>query len=208
MLIFDEIITGFRMGVGGAQRAVGVVPDLTTLGKAMANGIPIAAFGGRRAIMDLLGQRRVVHGGTYNGHPLGMAAIAATLEALGEDGGAAYLRMTENLSRLKAIFAAHAERREIPLHFRGTATIGVFHPLAQRAGFREYFGVETLTTTALLSRTLARYGILVCPMSRLYLCLAFTGDDLDFLDERLGHAWDEAARTLAKLRPRQRQRRP
>ncbi|MEV0714334.1 aspartate aminotransferase family protein [Asanoa sp. NPDC050611] len=78
LLIFDEVITGFRIGPGGAQEALGVTPDLTVLGKALANGFPVAAVVGKRSYMGLLAER-VVQGGTYNTQSLAMAATLATL---------------------------------------------------------------------------------------------------------------------------------
>jgi glutamate-1-semialdehyde 2,1-aminomutase len=77
VLIFDEVITGFRVALGGAQARLGVTPDLATYAKAIANGFPLAAVAGRREIMDLLNQG-VVHGGTYNASPATAAAAAAT----------------------------------------------------------------------------------------------------------------------------------
>ncbi len=74
VLIFDEVISGFRLGLGGAQRELGVTPDLTIVAKAMANGVPIAAFGGRRDLMELLVDGRVSHAGTYNGGGISVAA--------------------------------------------------------------------------------------------------------------------------------------
>jgi glutamate-1-semialdehyde 2,1-aminomutase len=86
LLIFDEIKTGFRHGVGGYQAVCGVRPDLTTLGKAIANGYPLAAVGGRADVMALFATsdpaRRVMIAGTYNGHPVPCAAAVATLEKL------------------------------------------------------------------------------------------------------------------------------
>ena len=83
VLIFDEVITGFRHGLGGYQAAVGVTPDLTTLGKAIANGFPLAALVGRA---DLMEHTRpggdVFFAGTYNGHPLAVAAALATIDIL------------------------------------------------------------------------------------------------------------------------------
>src|SRR5439155_24357410 len=73
LLIFDEVIS-FRVRPGGAQEMYGVTPDLTTLGKIIGGGLPVAAFGGRADVMELLDPRREpnpAHGGTYNGHPLG-----------------------------------------------------------------------------------------------------------------------------------------
>jgi len=83
-LIFDEVITGFRLSAGGAQKRFGVTPDLATFGKAIANGFPVAALAGRADLMEQFGLGRVMHGGTYNGHPVTMAATAATLKALKE----------------------------------------------------------------------------------------------------------------------------
>ncbi len=85
LLIFDEVITGFRHGLGGYQAICGVTPDLTTLGKAIANGFPIAAVAGRREHMERFNTTRTgdVHfGGTYNGNAIGVEAALATIEHL------------------------------------------------------------------------------------------------------------------------------
>jgi len=81
ILIFDEVITGFRLSPGGAQQIFGVTPDLATFGKAIANGFPVAAVAGRADILDLT-TAGVVHGGTYNAQPVAMAATVATLQQL------------------------------------------------------------------------------------------------------------------------------
>jgi glutamate-1-semialdehyde 2,1-aminomutase len=85
VLIFDEVITGFRLGPGGAQSRFGVTPDLAGFAKAIASGFPVAAVAGRADIMDQF-QHGVVHGGTYNGQAVAMAACVATLERLGQPG--------------------------------------------------------------------------------------------------------------------------
>jgi glutamate-1-semialdehyde 2,1-aminomutase len=88
VLVFDEIITGFRHGLGGFQQICGVMPDLTTLGKAMANGYPISALGGRRELMELFSTtpgRPAFFAGTFNGHPAMAAAALATLRKLEEE---------------------------------------------------------------------------------------------------------------------------
>ncbi|WFE61185.1 aspartate aminotransferase family protein [Micromonospora sp. WMMD712] len=85
VLVFDEVITGFRHDLGGWQRISGVTPDLTTLGKAIANGYPIGALGGRADLMDLFSTRPgapAFFAGTYNGHPAVVAAALATLGKL------------------------------------------------------------------------------------------------------------------------------
>jgi glutamate-1-semialdehyde 2,1-aminomutase len=96
VLCFDEIITGFRMGLSGAQGVVGVTPDLTTFGKGIAGGIPFSAVAGKAAIMDLMTSRKVVGAGTFNGYPLGVAAALASISILEKDGGALYKCWDEN----------------------------------------------------------------------------------------------------------------
>jgi len=85
VLIFDEVITGFRHGLGGYQKVCGITPDLTTLGKAMANGFPMAAVCGKAEIMDRFNTRTggdTFFAGTYNGNAVGCAAALATMEVL------------------------------------------------------------------------------------------------------------------------------
>jgi glutamate-1-semialdehyde 2,1-aminomutase len=87
LLIFDEIITGFRVGWGGAQELYGVTPDLTALGKIIGGGFPVGAYGGRRDIMQMVAPAGPVYqAGTLSGNPVAMAAGLETLRALGEPG--------------------------------------------------------------------------------------------------------------------------
>jgi glutamate-1-semialdehyde 2,1-aminomutase len=87
LLIFDEVMTGFRLGLGGAQGMLGVRPDLTAFGKVIGGGMPVGAFGGRAEIMDQLAPDGPVYqAGTLSGHPLAMAAGIAQLKVL-ERGG-------------------------------------------------------------------------------------------------------------------------
>jgi glutamate-1-semialdehyde 2,1-aminomutase len=87
LLIFDEILCAFRMGVGGAQEYLGVTPDLCTIGKAVGGGFPISAFGGRRDIMEtLMPQGTCQHSGTYNGHVVSVAAAIAAVKSYREPG--------------------------------------------------------------------------------------------------------------------------
>ncbi len=86
MLIYDEIVTGFRLARGGAAEYFGVTPDLNIFSKAIGGGFPISAFAGRRAIMEQVGSNIIKHGGTYNGNPLCSAAALYTLRKLNEPG--------------------------------------------------------------------------------------------------------------------------
>ena len=86
LLIFDEVLTGLRVGPGGAQELYGVRPDLTVLAKTLAAGFPVAAVGGRREIMEMVVDGRTMHGGTYNSSPLACAAVVAALQVSGRPG--------------------------------------------------------------------------------------------------------------------------
>ena len=100
LLVFDEVITGFRVAPGGAQELYGVIPDLTVLGKIIGGGLPVGAYGGRADLMDLVAPAGPVYqAGTLSGHPLVMAAGEATLRRLTQD---VYRRVEEQAARLEA----------------------------------------------------------------------------------------------------------
>jgi glutamate-1-semialdehyde 2,1-aminomutase len=88
ILVFDEVITGFRHDLGGYQKICGVTPDLTAMGKSMANGFPVAAIAGKAELMDRFATQAggdVFYSGTYNGHPVTMAAALAVIETLEDE---------------------------------------------------------------------------------------------------------------------------
>ncbi len=103
LLILDEVITGFRVGPGGAAALHGIEPDLATYGKIIGGGMPVGMYGGRREFMELLAPLGPVYqAGTLSGNPVTMAAGIATLEVLLAGGGAAYRRLEELGARLAA----------------------------------------------------------------------------------------------------------
>ena len=112
LLIFDEVMTGFRVARGGAQARYGVMPDLTTLGKIIGGGLPVGALGGRREIMDRLApEGDVYQAGTLSGNPLAVAAGIATLDLLNEAVYASLAANTELMAReLKALGQKHGRR--------------------------------------------------------------------------------------------------
>jgi glutamate-1-semialdehyde 2,1-aminomutase len=150
LLVFDEVITGFRLALGGAQARFGVKPDLTTLGKIIGGGMPIGAYGGRAALMDLVAPAGPVYqAGTLSGHPLSMAAGIATLAELTPD---RYVALEETVSELAAglVDAAAAARwpaavaRVGPLltvFVRPTVPTDAAEALAaDRAAYARFFG--------------------------------------------------------------------
>jgi glutamate-1-semialdehyde 2,1-aminomutase len=106
VLIFDEVKTGFRHAIGGYAQISGVRPDLAVYGKAIANGYPIAALGGKKALMDYFIHpdlsKRVLLAGTYNAHPVPTVAAIATIERLLEDDGAVYRHVEKMGARIEA----------------------------------------------------------------------------------------------------------
>ncbi|GBF72503.1 aspartate aminotransferase family protein [Paenibacillus sp. 598K] len=99
VMILDEVITGFRLGLGGAHGKLGIQPDLITIGKALGGGVAISAVAGRRELMSLIEDGTVSHLGTLNGNGVATAAALATIDVLASDDGAAYATM-EHTARL------------------------------------------------------------------------------------------------------------
>ena len=116
VLIFDEVITGFRLGIGGAQEWYGIRPDMTTLGKIVGGGMPMAVYGGRREIMENVAPvGKVYQAGTLSGNPIATTAGIRTLELLMEDPDI-YTRIESNAKKLAEAFRARAKRLGIPVH--------------------------------------------------------------------------------------------
>jgi len=117
ILIFDEVITGFRVARGGAVELYGVVPDLAVYGKAIGGGWPVAALAGRAELMDRIGSGRVNHSGTFNGSVMAAAAVIATQRILAED--PPYDRIAEYGTALMKGLADVAKDHDLALHLHG-----------------------------------------------------------------------------------------
>jgi glutamate-1-semialdehyde 2,1-aminomutase len=150
LLIFDEVMTGFRLALGGAQERFGLKPDLSCFGKIIGGGLPVGAFGGRAEIMDCLAPVGPVYqAGTLSGNPLAMAAGLAALEEL--SAGGVYAKLEETGAALEAGLTEAARSAKIAMRFNriGSMFCGYFtdqpvHNLADalrsdRARFAKYF---------------------------------------------------------------------
>ena len=127
LLVFDEVITGFRLGRGGAQARFGITPDLTTLGKIIGGGMPIGAYGGRADLMDLVAPAGPVYqAGTLSGHPLSMAAGIATLGEL-DEGRYAALEASAVALATGLTEAAAGAGREVAIARAGSLLTVFFH---------------------------------------------------------------------------------
>jgi glutamate-1-semialdehyde 2,1-aminomutase len=127
LLIFDEVMTGFRLAAGGAQQRFGITPDLSCFGKIIGGGLPVGAFGGRQEIMDCLAPLGPVYqAGTLSGNPLAMAAGIANLEEMEASG--CWCRLEELSEQLEAGMKAAAKAANIPVTFNvcGSMFCGYF----------------------------------------------------------------------------------
>ena len=125
LLLFDEVMSGFRVAYGGAQALYGVIPDLTCLGKVIGGGLPAAAYGGRREIMELVAPAGPVYqAGTLSGNPLAMVAGKMTLEAIRTP--AAFERLSAITARLIEGFTAAAVQANVPFQAQALGSMWGF----------------------------------------------------------------------------------
>jgi glutamate-1-semialdehyde 2,1-aminomutase len=128
LLVFDEVMTGFRVAWGGAQIVYDVTPDLTTLGKVIGGGLPLAAYCGSRDLMSRIAPAGPVYqAGTLSGNPLAVAAGRAALAVLGQDVDCPYEQLERTGEKLAAGIAAAAHRHGVPCRVeRAGAMLGIF----------------------------------------------------------------------------------
>lgn len=179
LLIFDEVITGFRLAPGGAQERYGIMPDLATYAKAVGAGTPLSVLAGKQEYMDLIASGKVVHAGTLNGNPLSLAAAKAALELLARDNGAAYTGMAARGERLRS-------EMETLLRSSGwaVATNGdgpVFHLSFAERPPRNYRDTLSANTSLYSDFALALLdeGVMVLPDGRWYLSTSHTDEDVE-----------------------------
>ena len=180
VLIFDEVITGFRVALTGAQGLLGIVPDIAIFAKALAAGFPLSAIVGKRKIMELLQTRSVMHGGTYNANVVAVAAGLATIKHLAANNGARYEQMNllgqkliDGLKKLAVDF-----NRDICSQGLGT----VFHPIfAPSNDFYDYrsFTNQDLKEKSHFYSKLQSAGSRVTARGTWFLSTAHTLDDID-----------------------------
>ena len=180
ILIFDEVIS-LRIAPGGAQEHYGVTPDLTAMAKVIGGGLPVGAFGGRADLMEILDPRlpnAIPHGGTYNGHPLGMAAGLATLEVLTP---AVYEELNRKgewvRGRLREVFEAH----DIAAQVTGIGSLFNIHFTS--VPVRDHRSMRSSNPRMLrdLFLGLVNHGILMAPRAMGSICTPMTQEDLQAL---------------------------
>ena len=182
VLIFDEVVTGFRVGLSGAQGFFGVVPDLTVFGKIIGGGLPIGALGGPRVLMEMLAPvGKLFHGGTFAGHPLSMAAGIATLQQLRQE--LPYDALEARKQRLAQGLEMSARRAGLPLQVNHVGSmLTVFFAKFPVRAYAHTQGTQN-RYFASWTRKLRARGILIppSPYEAMFLSTAHTDRDVDHL---------------------------
>jgi glutamate-1-semialdehyde 2,1-aminomutase len=173
LLVFDEVITGFRVARGGAQERFGVNPDLTILGKIVGGGLPLAAFGGRADVMELLAPSGPVYqAGTLSGNPLATAAGLAVLRRLRDP--AVYVELERKGARLEAGLGEFTHVRRVG---------AMLTPFMTGRGVRDFDGAKACDTEryGALFRHLLAQSIYIAPsqFEAMFLSLAHADEDID-----------------------------
>ena len=127
VMSIDEVITGFRVGLSGAQGFFNVTPDIATFGKAIAGGVPFSAVMGKKEIMEQLDDGKVLGPGTFNGYPLGIRAALATVKILEKDNGAVYQHMARVQNQLESGLKEVAKANGVPMFTQGVP--GAFYTM-------------------------------------------------------------------------------
>jgi len=199
VLVFDEVITGFRHGLGGYQKVAGVTPDLTTLGKAMANGWPISALGGKADLMDLFSTtpgRPAFFAGTFNGHPAMAAAALATIDRLEREPVHEHVfRLGERARRgLQEVYDA----LDLPVVVSGFGSVFVTYFLQGPVNTYTDLLANDVDLFVGYRRELMKHGIFELPLNlkRSHISYAHTEADID----RLLEATNESVRAVLARR--------
>lgn len=192
LLIFDEVMTGFRVGSGGAQQRFGITPDLTVLGKVIGGGLPVGAFGGRAELMEQLAPLGPVYqAGTLSGNPVTMAAGLATLDLIGQDGF--YEALGDHAERLMRGLREQADTHGISIEaVEATGMFGIF--FTSEGPVRCYDDVQACRAEdyRLFFHHMLKQGIYLAPSSYEagFLSSAHTREDIDRTIEAAGIAFD------------------
>jgi len=199
VLIFDEIITGFRLALGGAQEYFGVKPDMATLGKVLGGGFPLAAFGGKTEIMQTISPAgKVYQAGTFSGNPISATAGMATLSYLSKNKNQLYPKLEKNTIELKKTLTDQTTNYKLPVQIHSIASL-----------YQIFFTPQTITdydsakqsNPAMFSayfHELLKQGVFI-PPSQYETCFiseAHTETDLKFTT----NAFDCALKAAAKTR--------
>jgi glutamate-1-semialdehyde 2,1-aminomutase len=197
VMSMDEVITGFRLGMGGAQAYLGVTPDICTFGKAISNGLPFSAVAGCQRVMETFKTKKILGPGTYNGYALGVKAALATLSILERDDCAGYKAIVPLQEQLVVGLLALAKEHGIAMTVNQAP--GVFYTVfgVQDTGKPLYTEEDLADFDQELSlkfwRAMVDEGVLLLMACKWYMCTAHKQADVDY-------ALAAADRAMAKIK--------
>jgi glutamate-1-semialdehyde 2,1-aminomutase len=194
LLIIDEVKTGFRVAPGGAQELYGIHADLTTYAKAMGNGYPVAAFGGRAEVMDVIsfGKKGVTHGGTYTANMVALSAAKATLTLLKETD--AYATINRTGAAFQALLSRVFTKHGVTHRFAGPDSMfGIHFGEIVPSNYRDWKQTDSELYTD-FAMNLIKHGVMLEPDSRepWFICEAHQQVDLAWLERVADSALGEA----------------
>lgn len=199
MLIFDEVITGFRFNRGGAQAHFGITPDLTTLAKGLGGGFPVAAIGGSKQAMRMIADGTYSHSGTYNANVVQCAAVSATMDELAAPG--LYERQRAIGDRLAVGLKKIAEENGVDAYVEGLGT--VFQLWFADKPIKNWRDAEKYANEAAFTRwfqEMSLRGVLFHPLQfeNLFVSLVHTNEDIDKTLEAASDSMKVVARELVR----------
>jgi glutamate-1-semialdehyde 2,1-aminomutase len=192
LLIFDEVMTGFRVALGGAQALYNIRPDLTCLGKVIGGGLPAAAYGGKREyMMRIAPAGSVYQAGTLSGNPLAMVAGLETLRAISAPG--AFEAMSRMTASITSALQRHASRADIPLVTAAVGSMWGFFFAAETV--HNYAQAKVVVNTAQFGtffHAMLNEGVYLAPSAfeSAFVSLAHNQDTLAATDAAIGHAME------------------
>jgi glutamate-1-semialdehyde 2,1-aminomutase len=196
LLIFDEVMTGFRVAWGGAQNLFDLRPDLTTLGKVIGGGLPTGAYGGRRDLMERMAPAGPVYqAGTLSGNPLAVAAGRAALAVLGSDVDCPYEKLEATGDRLQAGILEAAARHGIPCRVeRQGSMLGLYFTSRPVENLADVHATDRALFTRVFHRLLA-HGVHLppSPYEAFFLSLAHGPAEIEATLEAFDHAFGEVS---------------
>ncbi len=192
LLVFDEVMTGFRISYGGAQEYFGVTPDLTTMGKVIGGGLPVGAYGGKEEIMSMVAPAGPVYqAGTLSGNPLAMTAGIKTLEILKQSGS--YDRLAGITSRL--INGICESAKKAGLSITGSSISGMFGFYLCEGPVRNFQEAKQTNSEYFgrLHRAMLKRGVYLAPSAfeAGFTSLAHSEDDIDFTLKAFNESFNE-----------------
>jgi len=196
ILIFDEVITGFRVGLQGAAARLSVRPDLVVYGKAMGNGVPVACFAGSSELMSLVGDEVAQHLGTYNGNRISVSAAIATIQCLSGAASELYPRLEYLGNRLGAGLRHAAAEAGVPatvIDYAGIVHTALYDGPAAR-DYRQYVTSEDFRALARFVDGLQDRGVRITNRGTWFLSASHSEQDIDRTVERSFETFEALAR--------------